>query len=94
MFRKRRLTNPGASGSSSNPSRCEWIQCLPAVNSLAARRFPAKKQRIADVVKITLDIAKETSDWFPPLKSALGGVTALIKHYEVSPAERMSVVHS
>jgi len=35
-------------------------------------------------VKILLDIAKESSDWFPPLKSALGGISALIKHYEVS----------
>ena len=34
-------------------------------------------------VKILLDIAKESSDWFPPLKAALGGVNALIKHYEV-----------
>ena len=34
-------------------------------------------------VKILLDIAKELSDVFPPLKAALGGVTALIKHYEV-----------
>jgi hypothetical protein len=34
-------------------------------------------------VKILLDVAKESSDWFPPLKSALGGVNALIKHYEV-----------
>jgi len=40
-------------------------------------------QRAVDGVKILLDIAKETSDWFPPLKSALGGVNALIKHYEV-----------
>ena len=37
-----------------------------------------------DGVKILLDIAKESSDWFGPLKSALGGVNALIKHYEVS----------
>ena len=36
-----------------------------------------------DGVKILLDIAKESSDAFPPLKSALGGVTALIAHYEV-----------
>jgi len=34
-------------------------------------------------LKILLDVAKESSDWFPPLKSALGGVNALIKHYEV-----------
>ena len=30
-----------------------------------------------------LDIAKESSDAFPPLKSCLGGISALIKHYEV-----------
>ena len=36
-----------------------------------------------DCAKILLDIAKESADWFPPLKSALGGVNALIKHYEV-----------
>ena len=41
------------------------------------------KQRVASVAKILLDIAKESADWFPPLKSALGGVGALINHYEV-----------
>ena len=30
-----------------------------------------------------LDIAKESTDAFPPLKSCLGGINALIKHYEV-----------
>jgi hypothetical protein len=30
-----------------------------------------------------LDIAKESSDVFPPLKGCLGGISALIKHYEV-----------
>ena len=43
----------------------------------------AKKQRVVDGVKMLLDVAKESADWFPPLKSALGGVNALIKHYEV-----------
>ena len=43
----------------------------------------AKRTRTADCAKILLDVAKESSDWFPPLKSALGGVNALIKHYEV-----------
>lgn len=43
----------------------------------------AKKQRVVDCVKVLLDIAKESADWFPPLKSALGGVNALIMHYEV-----------
>ena len=51
-------------------------------NSLTPR-LPAKRQRIADGAKILIDIAKESSDWLPGLKSALGGVSALIKHYEV-----------
>lgn len=34
-------------------------------------------------MKILLDISKESSDWLPPLKSALGGMSALIKHCEV-----------
>ena len=51
--------------------------------SLTPRSLLAKKQRVADAVKILLDIAKESADWFPPLKAALGGVNALIKHYEV-----------
>ena len=54
-----------------------------AASSLTGRRLSAKRQRIADCAKILLDISKEPSDWFPPLKSALGGVTTLIKDYEV-----------
>jgi len=35
-------------------------------------------------VKIFLDVAKESSGCFPPLKSALGFMNAVIKlHYEV-----------
>jgi ubiquinone biosynthesis protein COQ9 len=60
---------------------------------LTARRFPAKRQRIVNGVKILLDIARESSDWFPPLKAALGCVNALIKHYEVF-VERMAVAHN
>ena len=54
------------------------------VNPLIVRNLLAKKQRVVDSAKILLDVAKESADWFPPLKSALGGVNALIKHYEVS----------
>ena len=50
---------------------------------MTAQRPLAKKQRVADGAKILLGIAKESADWFGPLKSALGGVSALIKHYEV-----------
>lgn len=43
----------------------------------------AKKQRLFETTKMLLDIAKESADALPPLKSCLGGVDALIKHYEV-----------
>ena len=46
--------------------------------------IPVAKKRVESGVKILLDVAKESADWFPPLKSALGGVNAHIKHYEVS----------
>ena len=53
------------------------------VSPLMTRWLLAKKQRVVDSMKILLDVAKESADWFPPLKSALGGVNALVKHYEV-----------
>jgi len=81
MFRKQRLINSGAGGTNADPNRCEWIQRLPS--SQLCLNFLAKGQRVVDGAKILLDVAKESSDWFPPLKSALGGVSALVKHYEV-----------
>jgi hypothetical protein len=47
---------------------------MRTISTLTARRLLAKRQRVADGAKILLDIAKESSEWFPPLKSALGGV--------------------
>lgn len=44
-------------------------------------------------MKILLDIAKESSDWHNPLKAALGGVNAVIKHYEVI-VERTAATHN
>ena len=57
------------------------------------RNLPAKGQRVVDSAKILLDIAKESSDWFPPLKSALGGMSALVKHYEVL-VELVTIAHN
>ncbi|KAF9645952.1 hypothetical protein BDM02DRAFT_3271339 [Thelephora ganbajun] len=42
----------------------------------------SRMQRVTGVTRILLDTAKEFTDCFPPLKSALGGVTALIDRYE------------
>ena len=43
----------------------------------------ATKQRFTDATISLLDIANESADAFPPLKSCLGGINALIKYYEV-----------
>jgi len=59
------------------------LSAFRGISRLIARRLSAKTQRVADSAKILLDIAKESSDCFPFPKSALGFVSALIKHYEV-----------
>ena len=33
--------------------------------------------------KVVIDVVKESSDVFPPLKSAASGLAALLKHYDV-----------
>ena len=60
---------------------------------LGSQLSTATRNKTADCVKVLLDVAKESSDWFPPLKSALGGVNALIKHDEVS-VEQLAVAHN
>ena len=69
------------------------IQRLPSSKIYDCLNVTAKRQRVADLAKILLDVAKESSDWFPPLKSVLSGVSALIKHYEVL-VELVAVAHS
>jgi len=59
------------------------LETSRTINPFTTWSLLARRQKVADCAKILLDIAKESSDWFPPLKSALGGVNALIKHYEV-----------
>ena len=75
-------------------SKSMLVNLTPSeVNPLIAQNLLAKKQRVVDSTKILLDVAKESADWFPPLKSALGGVNALIKHYEVL-IDWMAVAHN
>ena len=33
--------------------------------------------------RVVVDIVKESSDVFPPLKSVMGGLTAILNHYDV-----------
>jgi len=66
----------------------DWVLTsrIPRVNKKGAK--------VVNGVKILLDVAKESSDWFPPLKYALGGVDALIKHYEVVRSFRVAPTHN
>jgi len=88
MFKKRHSTNPRATGSDIDP-----VQRLLSSQPFDRSSLRAKRQRVADAAKILLDVAKDSSDWFPPLKLALVGVNALIKHYEVL-AELVAVAHN
>ena len=64
----------------SHQARVRLLTIIPiSISSLLA----AKKQRFVDTMKMLLDIAKESADALPPLKSCLGGISALIKHYDV-----------
>ena len=47
---------------------------------------------LPQATKTPLDLVKEPSAWFPPLKSALGGVSTLVNYYEVL-AELVAVAH-
>jgi hypothetical protein len=51
--------------------------------SFATWILPAKRRRVVDCVKILFEVTKESADWCPALKAVLGGVSVLIKHYEV-----------
>jgi len=35
--------------------------------------------------KVVIDVVKESSDVFPPLKSVASGLAAILKHYDVQP---------
>jgi len=94
MFRKRRLESSGAVGSNVDPNRCECIQRLPSGQLSDSLSLPVKRKRVANGARILLDVAKESSDVFPPLKSVLGGVNALIKHYEVLSVELVAAAHN
>ena len=63
------------------------------ITPLTVLIFLAKRRRIVNCGKILLDVTMECSGLFPPLKAALGAVSALVKHYEVLP-ESATVAHN
>ena len=43
-----------------------------------------------DAAKMAIEIAKESSDMFPPLKAVAGVLSVLVKNYDVGPSEPAS----
>jgi len=43
-------------------------------------------QTAYSAVRMALEVVKEPSDIFPPLKAVVGAMSALMKNYDVSPA--------
>ena len=50
----------------------------------AVRGRQASWQTAYSAAKMAIEMAKESSDMFPPLKAVTGAVSVLIKNYEVS----------
>ena len=74
-----------------------YVRDRIAITYASSQLPAATKERIIDATKAILDIANESADAFPPLKSCLGGINALIKHYEVRfhrIASRSLLIHS
>ena len=42
---------------------------------------------------VVIDVAKESSDVFPPLKSVVGGLSAVLKHYDVCSTSWLVPIH-
>src|ERR1700733_10544965 len=70
--------------SSQNPITSNDHQPNIGNTSSSARGEHGLGATVYSGVKLVLDVTKESADVFPPLKSALGGLTALFKHYDVS----------
>ncbi|KAF9784522.1 hypothetical protein BJ322DRAFT_851153 [Thelephora terrestris] len=81
MLKKRRPTASGTPGDTQGTTGGK-PSIHPRRDQSTNPDHPVKKQRVVGCVKMLLDIAKESADWFPPLKAALGGVNALISHFE------------
>ena len=46
---------------------------------------PAQGSTLYASVKLVINLLKESSDAFLPLKSATGGLSAILNHHEVRP---------
>ena len=42
--------------------------------------------------KVVINVVKESSDVFPPLKSVASGLAAILKHYDVWPLSSFPLV--
>jgi len=57
------------------------------------RRREAGWQTTYGTVRMAIEIAKESSDMFLPLKAVVGAMSALMKNYDVSVKSRLPTEH-
>ena len=93
LSRKTNLTN--SSHDTANPVVSEHTQSVPGESkhlessdlvpdqSAAVENKSNWKSTAYSSAKVVIDVVKESSDVFPPLKAAVGGLTAILKHYDV-----------
>lgn len=68
-----------------NPTQPVVVDGPPLEKTSGSSRFKDGSQTAVHAGGLILDIATESADAFPPLKSVLGGIRALVNTYEVSP---------
>ena len=80
MLKHLKKLRPKASGEGIGPSS----STISGHSHICELRLSVEtKQRFIDATKSLLEIANESTDAFPPLKSCVGGIHALVQYYEV-----------
>ena len=54
---------------------------------------PIRESTVYATVKLVINLLKESSDAFPPLKSAMGGLSAILSHHDVRPISLNYTAH-
>ena len=69
------------------PERDQTSLAGPSEDAVDSRKAPENKSdwgaTAYATTKLAIDLVKESSDVFPPLKSVVGGLSAILNHCEV-----------
>ena len=76
------------------PGECKHLESSDPVpdQSVATENGSSWKSTAYSSAKMVINVVKESSDVFPPLKAAVGGLAAILKHcdvWSISPTQSM-----